>query len=175
MAVCNGVRTATVIGIVATQPPRSGYRQRSGGAAAPAPLSSGDMHFRSEFAEVLTEHLIDLSQVFDGDLQQALILAVLGRLHLRALIAGACVPPARPPAISASGIAALTAIPRETVRRKLLTMKKKHWLDQDDRQAWRLTKARDGRSNALISLLDIDARGIERATRLARVLQEGDV
>ena len=124
------------------------------------------MSFRDHLHEFLTEHLIDLSQVFCGDLQQVLILAVLGRMHLDARISGAWVPPAPSPSISASRLSELTAIPRQTVRRKLLEMKLKGWLDQDQRRAWRLT-IQDGYSRALLSLGDIDTRGINRAIRLA--------
>lgn len=118
--------------------------------------------------DFLAEHLIDLSRAFDGDMQQMLILAVLGRMHLRARLLGAWAPPAPPPSISASRLAELTAIPRQTVRRKLLAMKAKGWIDQDPGQAWRLTM-RDGRSNVLCSLGGIDARAIGRATRLANL------
>ena len=125
------------------------------------------MRFRHDFQQFLTEHLIDLSRVFGGDLQQMLILAVLGRMLLDARMSGAWAPPVPPPSISASRLSDLTAIPRQTVRRKLLEMKAKGWLDQDQRRAWRLVIL-NGRSNAYRSLSDIEARGVSRAIRLAR-------
>ena len=137
-------------------------------AAARVPPSSAEMRFRDHFHEFLTEQLIDLSQAFNGDLQQMLILAVLGRMHLGARRSGAWAPPAPPPSISASRLSDLTAIPRQTVRRKLLEMRAKGWLEQDQHRAWRLT-IRDGCANARRSLADIDTRGINRAVRLARL------
>ena len=122
----------------------------------------------SSLREIVTVELIDLSQVFSGDLHQMLILAVLGRMHIGARISGAWEPPAPPPSMSASRLSELTAIPRQTVRRKLLDMKAKGWLVQDDRQEWRLAM-QDGTSNAHRFLADIDARGIDRAIRLARL------
>lgn len=143
--------------------------QDMGPERAGAPRSLDEARFRRHLHEFLTEHLIDVSQVFNGDLQQMLILAVLGRMHLRARISGAWAPPAPPPSISASRVAELTAIPRQTVRRKLLDMKAKGWLVQDQHHAWQLV-VRNGRSNAHVSLGDIDARGINRSIRLARLL-----
>ncbi len=116
--------------------------------------------------DFLAEHLTDISRVFDGDLQQALILAVLGRMHLRASISGQWRDIDPPPTMTASWLAGTTAIPRQTVRRKLLAMKAMGWLEQDDQQAWRLV-TRDGRSVASVALGGLDARGIHRAMRLA--------
>nr|WP_294548815.1 hypothetical protein [uncultured Rhodopila sp.] len=135
---------------------------------APVPHAPAEMGFRYHFYDFLTESLIDLSQVFNGDLHQMLILAVLGRMHIGARISGAWEPPAPPPSMSASRLSDLTAIPRQTVRRKLLDMKAKGWLVQDDRQEWRLAM-QDRMSNAHRFLADIDARGIDRAIRLARL------
>ena len=116
--------------------------------------------------DFLAEHLTDISRVFDGDLQQALILAVLGRMHLGARISGQWRNADPPPTMTASQLAETTAIPRQTVRRKLLAMKAMGWLEQDDQQAWHLVM-RSGRSAASLALSDLDARGIHRALRLA--------
>jgi hypothetical protein len=132
------------------------------------PRTSAEMRFRDHFHEFLTEQLIDLSRAFNGDLQQMLILGVLGRLHVSTRMNGAWAPPAPPPSISASRLSDLTAIPRQTVRRKLLEMRAKGWLEQDQRQAWRLAM-RDGCSNACRSLAEIDERGVARAIRLAQL------
>jgi IclR helix-turn-helix domain len=121
-------------------------------------------------SDFLAEHLADMSRVFGGDLQQALILAVLGRTHLVASVSGRWRDIDPSPAMTASQLAEATAIPRQTVRRKLLAMKALGWLEQDDKQAWRLAM-RGGRSAASVALRGLDARGIHRAMRLAGVLQ----
>jgi hypothetical protein len=140
----------------------------TGFAELSVPRTSAEMRFRDHFHEFLTEQLIDLSQAFNGDLQQMLILAVLGRLYISARMNGAWAPPEPPPSITASRLSGLTVIPRQTVRRKLLEMRAKGWLEQDQRQAWRLAM-RDGYSNACRSFSKIDERGIARAIRLAQL------
>jgi hypothetical protein len=121
-------------------------------------------------SDFLAEHLADMSRVFGGDLQQALILAVLGRTHLVANINGPWRDIDGSPTMTASQLAETTAIPRQTVRRKLLAMKALGWLEQDDQQAWRLAM-RGGRSAAFVALRGLDARGIHRAMRLAGILR----
>ena len=95
---------------------------RSGRAPAQvgAAFRNNYLHFQYEFVEFFTEHLADLSKTFRGDLQLVLVLAVVGQLHLRGLMndqrtaAG----------ISASRLADVTGVPRETVRRKLESLEK---------------------------------------------------
>lgn len=158
-----------VLQLMATGTASPGQRLRSERAETPVPEFPAEMRFRDHLQEFLTECMIDLSQVFDGDLQQALILAVLARVHIGARMSGAWASPDPPPSMTASRLADLTGIPRQTVRRKLLDMKAKGWLEQDQQHAWRLAM-RDGYSNVLFCLADIDVRGINRAIRLARLL-----
>jgi hypothetical protein len=123
--------------------------------------------FHEHFPAFLVEYLIDLSQAFGGDLEQVLILLVLRRLHLRIQIRGAQSRSAPQTSSSASQLSELTAIPRQTVRRKLLDMKSKGWLDQDCKHGWRLAVA-GGRSNAL-SFVSDDERWMNFVSRVARL------
>lgn len=120
--------------------------------------------------DFLADHLADISRVFGGDLQQALILVVLGRMHPVAVVGSRRRDVHPPPPMTASQLAETTAIPRQTVRRKLLAMKALGWLEQDDQQAWRLVMS-GRRSAASVALHALDARGVHRAMRLAGAFQ----
>ncbi len=120
--------------------------------------------------EFLTEHLADLSRVFDGDLQEALVLAVIGQVFLHAHMAQAkadagavAVPNAA--SISASRISDVTGIPRQTVRRKLQALEARGWIERGGAAAFRL-RVQDGVSMARSDLNDLDRRGIARTARL---------
>lgn len=120
--------------------------------------------------EFVTEHLADLSRAFDGDLQEALVLAVIGQVYLRAYMAHAkAAAPAAPVAfdasISASRIADVTGIPRQTVRRKLEALEDRGWIERDSAAAFRLMVT-DGVSPARLALDALDRRGVERVARL---------
>ena len=82
--------------------------------------------------EFLTAHMSDISKAFNGDLQQALVLAVIGQVRLRARrqahIKGDALPPPEELAITASRLADVTGIPRETVRRKLKLLEARGWI-----------------------------------------------
>ncbi len=124
-----------------------------------------------QFVEFFAEHLADISRVFGGDLQQMLVLAILGQVLLRGYLTGA--PGLRiedvAASITASRIADVTGIPRETVRRKLLALKEKEWVVQDG-SAWRLA-TRDGQAVAREALGDLDRRGMARIMKLAQALK----
>lgn len=128
------------------------------------------------FVEFLTEHLADCSRTFDGDLQQMLVLAIIGQVYLRARLnagpegdhglSGSSVAAA----ISASRIADVTGIPRETVRRKLAALARRGWIEQADKVGWRLV-VRDGAASARSDLMELDRRGAERVSRMVRALK----
>lgn len=115
------------------------------------------------FIQFVSEHLADCAKEFDGDLQEMLVLAVIGQVTLNWRISH---PPDEPDGatITASRLADVTGIPRQTVRRKLLSLQKRDWVEQSG-QAWRLT-VRDGISPASVDLAALNQRGIERASRL---------
>lgn len=138
----------------------------------PAPdLSSNAMYFRYHLVEFVTEHLIDLSRCFDGDLQEALILAVIGQVHVQDRIKGAVDPASLTRSIAASRIADITRIPRQTVRRKLAALGRRGWIEQDEHKGW-LISVRAGAAVAQGDLARLDARGIQRGIRLAAAYKE---
>ncbi len=125
--------------------------------------------YQYHIVEFLTEHLADVSSAFGGDLQEMLVLAIIGQKHLRASMNE----PAAETTISASRIADVTGIPRQTVRRKLKSLEARGWIAQTPDSAYRLV-IRDGTADARKDLNSLDQRSIERAARLhvnlARIL-----
>jgi hypothetical protein len=119
-------------------------------------------YFQYHLVEFVTEHMIDLSRAFHGDLQQVLILAIVGQSYLNGRLRSGDVPHS----ITASSIADITNIPRQTVRRKLASLRVRGWIEQRPDQSWQLS-IKDGRAPAAAELRSLDARGIQRGTRLA--------
>jgi DNA-binding IclR family transcriptional regulator len=72
---------------------------------------------------------------------------------------------ARSTALSASCILDITHIPRQTVRRKLLLLQRRGWIEQDGMLGGRLI-IRGTVSPAADDLKALDARGIQRAVGL---------
>lgn len=109
--------------------------------------------FQYVFVEFLVEHLTDLSRTFGGDLQQMLLLALIGQRRLRAIRAcsghGDGVA-ASQMSITASRLADVTGIPRETVRRKLALLRDRGWIEQAADGSWSILASADG--------LDVPAR-----------------
>lgn len=127
--------------------------------------------YQYRFVEFFVEHLADVSQVFRGDLQQVMVLAIIGQVRLSALGAATAAgdDAARIPheklSISASRLADVTGIPRETVRRKLALLERRGWIVRSPPAGWRL--AVDGDDvPARTALSDLDERAIERVARL---------
>lgn len=154
--------------------------ERHGGIILPelAPSITADraLQLRYHYVEFLTEHLSDCCRVFGGDLQEMLVLAVIGQVHLRALLDaapnGAVTPRliAGPAGISASRIADVTGIPRQTVRRKLAKLESRGWAAPRASGLWVLA-VRDGVALAREGeggLDALDARSMERVLRMAR-------
>ena len=119
--------------------------------------------FQYHYVEFITEHLIDVSRQFGGDLQEVLVLAMIGQMALRARMAPEA--EGRSTAISASRIADVTCIPRQTVRRKLQSLRARGWIEQDADHGWRLIM-QGPVSTAQHDLQALDERGIKRAVRL---------
>lgn len=118
------------------------------------------------FSEFFTEHLLDVSRVFEGDLQMMLVLAVMGQAYLHGDERGREQSP-----ISASRLADVTGIPRQTVRRKLVLLAERGWVEQTEIGAWVLTKA--GRDPvARTDLADVYARGTDRLVALVKALRD---
>lgn len=115
-----------------------------------------------QFVELFIEHLTDVSSAFGGDLQEMLVLAIVGQVCIRAVEKGQENAP-----ISASRISDVTAIPRQTVRRKLQSLERRGWVRQIAGGGWELIMI-DGTSLAQAGLRELDSRGIERAVRFVR-------
>lgn len=137
------------------------------------PRDQIDLFVQHQFVQMMTEHIVDCSREFDGDLVEMLVLAVIGQAYLKAVLreAGAATPPSvGRDGLSAAHISETTGLPRETVRRKLQNMEQKRWVHQGDDRRWRLT-VEDGKSLADVALEGLFERGVGRAKRLARSLR----
>lgn len=134
------------------------------------------MDYQYRFVEFFVEHLEDVSRAFRGDLQQMMVLAIIGQVKLRvvrdAMLAGedpATIPQERC-GIGASRIADVAAIPRQTVRRKLELLEQRGWIERLDDSTWTL-RYRDGISAAHVGLSDVDRRSIDRVARVFAELE----
>jgi DNA-binding MarR family transcriptional regulator len=118
------------------------------------------------FVQFLVEHLSDVSRVFDGDLQEMLVLAVIGQAYIRADELGRENAP-----VNASRISETTGIPRQTVRRKLQSLEQKGWVHQIEGRAWQLT-IEDSEAVARYDLAGLDKRGMERILKFVRTINQ---
>lgn len=130
--------------------------------------------YQYAFVDFIVEHLTDLSRSFEGDFQQVMLLAILGQRRLKAM--SMAERPGRGPApstaVSASRLADVTGIPRETVRRKLATLKDRGWIEQEPDGSWSLISDTSGEDMpARRDLAELDARGRMRVARLVAVLE----
>lgn len=118
--------------------------------------------------QFIVEHLVDVSKAFDGDLQEMLVLAVIGQMSLHAHNTQ----PERLdlPGISASRLADVTGIARQTVRRKLAHLAARGWIEQGSDAAWRLIRQGDG-SPARRDLSELDQRKMRRFAELVAYLE----
>jgi predicted transcriptional regulator len=121
--------------------------------------------YQHRWVEFFVEHLTDVSRTFEGDLQQAILLAIIGQARLAALRGGDA--STGPRGTNASRLAEVTGIPRETVRRKLRALEERGWIAQDEAGIWRMVVDPDGRDTpARRDLADIDERARRRVARL---------
>jgi len=123
------------------------------------------------FVQFLSEHIADCSRVFGGDLQQMLILSVIGQVFITNFKqAGGPPSPEATTSISASRLADVCGIPRETVRRKLKLLEDKNWIRQDSEQSWVLV-LENGRTSARNALEGLNSRGLARLATLQAALE----
>ena len=139
-------------------------------------FSSNYLDYQYQFVEFFVDHLVDMSRVFRGDLQLMLVLAILGQVKIRAVqhaMQGG-MPSSEAvlltPGISASRLADITAIPRQTVRRKLMALERTGWARQTADQAWCLT-VREGGASVRNDLAETDARAMARIAGLFAELE----
>lgn len=126
---------------------------------------------------MLLEHLVATRRQI-GDLDAALILGVVGLSALAATRReiqqtkpgqvpnhdGGLVPPRS--VINAHSLAALTGIPRETVRRKLAFLETAGFLERQPNGAWRLAPDEIGHARARRDLQDLTVQSIEGLSRV---------
>lgn len=113
------------------------------------------------FVEFFCDHLAACARAFDGDLQKPLILALVGQAHLVALrksVSGDV-----EGLINASRIADVTAIPRQTVNRKLRTLAKDGYIVRRSR-GW-ILNVQDGKVVARQRLEELTANQVETVSR----------
>lgn len=131
--------------------------------------------YQYHFVEFFTAHLADCSRAFGGDLQLMLLLALMGQMHLQALVVQKHNPDhlaqiVRDQKITASRLADASGIPRETVRRKLGKLEQLGWVEQEGSGAWRLIIGEQG-SNARRDLAELDQRAMARIAAFYHKLQ----
>lgn len=131
--------------------------------------------YQYAFVEFLVDHLTDVGRSFGGDLQQMLLLAVIGQRRLRAIREAGGDPRAVPPdrmSVTASRLADVTGIPRETVRRKLALLQDRGWIGQGADGGWLILADADGvRTRAREDLAELDLRSRRRVARLIADLE----
>lgn len=88
------------------------------------------------FVQFFTEHLVDLVDSFEGDLTQMLVLAVLGQRRLESHFDGHDESKCGQACMSASRIADVLHLPRQTVNRKLAALKALGWIDKHPQEGW---------------------------------------
>jgi hypothetical protein len=92
--------------------------------------------------DAFSELLVNLRRHFDGDLDRMLVLAIIGSRHLargglakvsydRLLSEGHV--PHDPAPINIQSIADYSGIPRETVRRKVLDLEERGWIERSEK------------------------------------------
>jgi hypothetical protein len=134
------------------------------------------------FVHAYTEYTIDCRKSFDGDLDLMLVLAVIGDRTLnkqntrpdlthQELMAD---PRAHvlPLDINTASISAYSGIPRETVRRKIVTLQEKGWIARD---AEGMLLATEHAARDLAAMMDIGIRYMSSMFQLfEHLLQEED-
>lgn len=130
--------------------------------------------YQYAFVNFLVDHLADLSRSYGGDFQQILILAIIGQRRLDVLrgVERADLPAPEAMAISASRLADVTGIPRETVRRKLEALRRKGWVVQGTDGAWSLVVDEGGQDLPVRrDHAELDWRARRRIARLVALLE----
>jgi DNA-binding transcriptional regulator YhcF (GntR family) len=125
--------------------------------------------FQLHLAEFMGAHLSDCCTIFDGDLQEMLVFTIVAQRYLRERLAQPGADAQRRP-VSAARIAAQTGVPRETVRRKLLSLEARGWVEKAGRSGWRVAVA-DGRTRAAIGLDDFLHREVRRTVKFAHAVK----
>ncbi|MCB1499334.1 MAG: hypothetical protein KDK07_06030 [Bauldia sp.] len=116
------------------------------------------------FVQFLSEHLVDCARVFEGDLTRMVVLAILGQSLLAEYRASGKGGPQR--SMTASRVADVSGLDRETVRRKLKALAARGWIRQIADRSWEIATDPSGDTKVRRDLDALDARGLERLARL---------
>jgi hypothetical protein len=127
-------------------------------------FASNYAEIQYHFVQFLCDHLADCSRNFGGDLSLMLVLALVGQSRLNASIAAKKGMLKNHPWISASSIADLSGMSRETVRRKLKDLERRGWVRQNDHAGWEILVQGDV-SQAKLDLKALDERALDRLAR----------
>lgn len=123
------------------------------------------------FVEFFINHVGDVSRSFRGDLQAMMVLALIGQQWLRFVRetvsegSNAEAFPIARMSTSASRIADVTGIPRQTVRRKLAGLEKRGWIQKNEDGTYRMV-SKEGETAARRDLSEVDRRAMRRVARL---------
>lgn len=124
-----------------------------------------------QVVQYLAEHLTDCRRAVGGDLDDVMILAVLGQRALGAVYErkGQAELVEERAYMSALRIADVTGIPRESTRRKLVRLAGRGWVEQHSSLGWRLA-GRVGQTQVSRDLADVNQRGMDRLGRMIAAL-----
>lgn len=145
-------------------------RRRVGQKEVESIFAADYITYQYNVVNFLADHLADVSRAFEGDMQKAVMLAVIGQVHLNMMVSSASngrnaddLPPERK-GITTNRLSDSTGISRETTRRKLLQMEKAGWLVRDNGY-WALAMAGPD-AVARHDLAGLDSRAIKRTAAL---------
>lgn len=153
--------------------PESPWQDEDAGENLPpeleAALQANYPQLQYQFVSFFTDHVAGLSRAFGGDLEAMLIFAIVAQVYLHEWHRADGEPRAPEASISSSRIASITAIPRQTIRRKLALLQERGWVEQCPSKGWQLAW-RDGGLPAQRDLGEVSVGGLRRALRLAAIL-----
>lgn len=150
---------------------RDAQEREPGTAEILAALEDNYRAVQYHYVQFLAEHLTDCRRSLGGDLDEMMILAVLGQRLIGARLArdGGDDSAQDRVWMSALRIADVTGVPRESVRRKLQRLKERGWVSQDPTDGWRLAGTLDALT-VRSDLTELDRRAIGRLARLIKAL-----
>lgn len=134
-------------------------------AEVEAALAADYLFYQYHAVEFVAGHICDLSKEFGGDLSEMLVMAIIGQMELHRRLSHVEPEAVARPAISASRIADVSGIPRQTVRRKLSSLARRGWIEEADNASWRI-RIVDGASPAHKDLSAVDQRKMRRIAEL---------
>jgi hypothetical protein len=119
------------------------------------------------FVTFFIEHLLDVAKTFEGDLIEFLVMATVQQARIRADELSR-----QHALVNTSTVADITGIPRETVRRKLLSLEKQGRVQHVEKVGWEVP-ASSCDTVAREVLAELDRGGVERVLKLDRLISAG--